>query len=72
MTTVTFCRSYCQEGIIVDWGFDNSQIIQRRNQVFCGSDKVDKGIAKLFCWSGKPTQLEISGTEHKINLEYEQ
>lgn len=72
MTTVTFCRSYCQEGIIVDWAFDNCEVTQWRHQAFSGSDRIDKGIAKLYCWSGKPTELQISNTNHKIELEYEQ
>lgn len=71
ITTVTFCRSYCQEGIIVDWGFDTSEVIQYRNNAFTGCDRISKGTAKLFCWSGKPDQLQLPGNNN-VKLEYEQ
>ena len=72
ITTVTFCRAYCQEGIIPDWSHDHQEVLQWRQDTYMGSDRIDKGEAKLFGWSGKPTELQISGIKDKIKLEYEQ
>ena len=72
ITTVNFCKSYCPEGMIMDWTYDHAEVIQWQLEKFTGSARVDHGKAKLFCWSGKPTKLQIAGPDHSINLEYEQ
>ena len=71
ITTVNFCKSYCPEGMIMDWGYDTAEVIQWKNNTFMGLDQVSHGTAKLFGWSGRPTKLQIAGNRD-ISLEYEQ
>lgn len=72
-TIINICRSYCREGILMDWSYDNFSVSQWEDKRFMGSDRIQQGHADLFSFTGQPNRLHLEGGpwEKDINLEFE-
>ena len=69
--TVRIAFAECQEGIISSFDYDGTRVyVYDEHNTFMGSDRLDRGCAKIFGWSGKPAKV-LLGDFKQIPLEYE-
>lgn len=72
-TIINLCKSYCREGLIMDWTKDHTSVSQWFNGRFMGNDRINQGHADMFSFTGQPDRitLQLGMYSRDINLEYE-
>ena len=71
VTTVRIASSACPEGMIMSFDYDGIRVYAYdEHNTFLGSDKLERGTAKMCSWTELPAIIRI-GTFKQITLEYE-
>ena len=72
-TIINICRSYCKEGLIMDWSKDNTNVSLWAGDQYMGCDRINQGHADLFSFTGQPDRLHLllGPYSSDIKLEFE-
>ena len=72
-TIINICKTYCRDGLIMDWTKDYTNVSQWSGERFMGNDRINQGHADLFSFTGQPDRLHLQLGLHScdIKLEFE-